>query len=109
MAVAGDGQHGRADGDVLFRIDRADRTADHHAHEIVLGDIGNQPLADHRSVAKHGVAIGDAEDLVELVADEQDGLAVRLQPFDQRIEFVNFLVRERRRRLVHDDDAGVDR
>ena len=43
------------------------------------------------------------------MADEQDRLAIRLQPVDQLIELVDFLVRQGRRRLVHDDDAGIDR
>ena len=32
-----------------------------------------------------------------------------LQPLDQFVELADFLVRQRRRRLVHDDDAGIDR
>ncbi len=68
-----------------------------------------QPRPDQRPVAEHGVAVGDAENLVELVADEQDRLALGLEPFDQFVEFLDFLVAERRRRFVHDDDARVDR
>ena len=37
--------------------------------------VGEQALADHLAVAKHRVAVGDAVDLIELVADEQDRLA----------------------------------
>ena len=51
--------------------------------ELVLAGLGEQPLADQLAVAEHGVAVGDAVDLVELVADEQDRLALGLQQLDR--------------------------
>ncbi|MCY1226554.1 hypothetical protein D9M72_387890 [compost metagenome] len=108
VAVARNGEHRRADHHFLLRVDRTDGAADHEAHQFVLADIGNQALIHHRSIAEDGVAIGNAEDLVELVTDEEDRLAVSLQPLDKRIEFVDFLVRQRCRRLVHDDHLGID-
>ena len=77
--------------------------------ELVLVGFGEQALADHLAVAEHRVAVGDAVDLVELVADEQDRLAVALQELDQLEELLDFLGRQRGRRLVHDDDLRVDR
>ena len=68
----------------------------------------DQPLADHLAVAEHGVAVGDAEDLVELVADEEDRLALGLQLRDDAEQLVDLVVRQRGGRLVHDDDAGID-
>jgi hypothetical protein len=94
---------------VALGEDRVDSAADHQRDEGVLGDLVHAPLADHLAVAEHGVAVRDAEDLVELVADEEDGLAVGLEPLDEREELGDLVVRERGGRLVHDDDAGVDR
>ncbi len=76
MAVARDGQHGCADVRVALGEDVIDRAADHQLHELAFGRLGDQPLADHLAVAEHSVAVGDAEDLVELVADEEDRLAL---------------------------------
>ena len=109
MAIARNRQDRLADGNIDLGEDLANIAADHHLDQLILVHIGNQPLADHAAIAKHGIAVGDAEDLIELVADEQDRLAIRLQPVDQLIELVDFLVRQGRRRLVHDDDAGIDR
>ena len=109
VAVAGDLEHLLADPVGALGEDRVDRAADHHGDEPVLGDVGDAALADEAAVAEDGVAVGDAEDLVELVADEEDRLALGLQLLDQREELGDLLVRERGGRLVHDDDAGVDR
>ena len=109
VAVAGDLQHLLADPVGALGEDRVDRAADHHGDELVLGDVGDAAFADEAAVAEDGVAVGDAEDLVELVADEEDRLALGLQHLDQLVELGDLLVRERGGRLVHDDDAGVDR
>ncbi len=44
---------------------------------------------------------------LELVADEEDRLAGRLQLADDAVELLHLLVGERGGRLVHDDDLGV--
>ena len=64
--------------------------------------------ADRAAVAEDAVMVGDAEDLLELVADEEDRLPLALQLGDDRVELLHLLVGERRGRLVHDDDLGVD-
>ncbi len=97
------------DGAVAIRKDLADIAADHHLDQLCLGDVLDHPVADELAVAKHRVAVRDAEDLVELVADEQDRLALRFQGIDQLVELFDFLVAQRGGRLVHDDHAGVDR
>ena len=68
VAVAGDLEHLRAGSAWLLGEDRVDRAADHQADEVGLGDSRHEALADHLAVAEDGVAVGDAEDLVELVA-----------------------------------------
>jgi hypothetical protein len=61
------------------------------------------------AIAEHRVAVGNAEDLIELVRDEQDGLAARFQRFDQGIKLADFLGTQCGGRFVHDDNGGVDR
>ena len=86
-----------------------DRAADHQLHDLVLAGVGDHPGADHLAVAEHRVAVGDPVDLIEFVADEQDRLAFLLQEFDQQEQVFDFLVAQRCRRLVHDDDLRIDR
>ena len=86
-----------------------DGAADHHLDDGVLGGVGQKPLAHHLAVAEDGVAVGDAENLIELVADEEDRLALALQEFDEQKKLLDLLGRECGGRLVHDDDPGVDR
>jgi len=109
MAVTGDAQHLVARHTLARRKDPINRTADHHLHQIGLGDIADPAAADQRAVAKHRVAVTDAEDLVELVADEQDRPALRLQPRDQGEKLGYLVMRQRRGRLIHDHHAGIDR
>ena len=63
-----DRQDDVADRHVALGEDLVDRTADHHAHELRLGDGGDRPVADLLAVAQADEVVGDAEDLVELVA-----------------------------------------
>ena len=86
-----------------------DRAAHHHLDDGVLVGLFEQPRAHQFAVAEHRVAVGDAVYLVELVADEQHGLAVFLQQLDQDEQVLDLLVGERRGRLVHDHHIGIDR
>src|SRR5579883_516186 len=61
------------------------------------------------AVAKHGDAIGDGENLVELVADINDGDAARLQLAHDVEEPPHVIFRQRGGRLVHDQDARLVR
>ena len=65
-------------------------------------------LPNHFAVTKNHVAVSDPLDLLELVADEKDGLAVALQQLDDTEKLLDFLQRESRGRLVHNDDPRVD-
>ena len=76
MGIAGDRQHRIADRYLALGEDLVDGAADHLLDELVGIGVADQPFADHLAVAKHRIAVGDAEDLVELVADEEDRLAV---------------------------------
>ena len=61
------------------------------------------------AVAKDGDPVGDLEDLLQAVADEEDGDALVAQVLDQAEELGDLVRRQRRRRLVHDEDADVER
>src|SRR5690606_21120441 len=76
MRQAGDLEQRAAELRLALREDGVDGAPDHHADDVALLGLREQAFADHLSVAEHGVAVGDAIDLVELVADEQDRLAL---------------------------------
>ena len=65
-------------------------------------------LANHFAVTKNHVAVSDALDLLELVTDEKNGLAVSLQQLDDTEKLLDFLQGESRCGFVHDDDPRVD-
>ena len=109
MAVACDSEHGLARHHIALRIDLVDGAADHHAHDLVLAGVPDQSAAHHLAVAEDGEPVGDAVDLVEFVRDEQHRLAGFAQQVDEHEQVLDLLVRQCRRRLVHDDDLGVDR
>ena len=67
------------------------------------------PAADVAPVAEHGDAVGEREDLVEAVRDEDRRDALLPQPPDEAEERLDLVVGERARRLVEDQDARVDR
>ena len=56
-------------------------------------------------VAKHGDAVGDLEDLVEVVRDVDDRDRLLLEPADDAEDELRLLLGERGGRLVHDQDA----
>jgi hypothetical protein len=84
-----------------------DWAAHHHIGQIFLGGAGRRHGADHAAAAHHGDGVGDVEDLLQLVGDQDDGLALFLeqaQDFEQRR---GFLRRQHGCRLVQDQDVGA--
>ena len=65
--------------------------------------------ADERAVAQHDDAVGALLDLVQAVRDEDDDDAVGLQLGDHLEQLVGLGERQARGRLVHDDEARVER
>jgi hypothetical protein len=57
--------------------------------------------------AEHGDAVGDLEHLVELVRDDDDRRAARLQRLEDLEQVACLLGRQDRRRLVQDQHARV--
>ena len=65
-----------------------DRPADHLFDERFGGRIGDEPSADGGAVPQHGIAIGDLVNLIQEVADVDDGeplVAQLADHFEQRL------------------------
>ena len=81
--------------------------ADHVTHENVVLEGAFTTVKHFDAVAQHGDAVGDFEDLVELVADEDHRDAGAAQLADD-VEQPGYLAGgQRRRRLVHDNQLGI--
>ena len=63
---------------------------------------------DQAAVLHHRQAVGEIEDVVDVVADQDDADPLARQFADQRADLAGLLRSERRRRLVHDQDPGVE-
>ena len=83
--------------------------ADHVPDEVGRGEVRGRRRDDVPAVAEDRRAVAQLEDLVEPVADEQDRDATRPQVADDREQALDLVRRERRRRLVEDQDARLDR
>ena len=65
--------------------------ADHHAGELLLGRAGDFDRANALALAQDGAAVGHRHDLVELVGDEQDALALFFEPAHDLHQLVDLL------------------
>ena len=85
----------------------AQRTADHHAHQLagVQGVMGQ--AADILPVAQHADAIGELIHFRHTVADIDNRHAFRPQALDQREELLGFAVAQRGGGFVHYQNAAV--
>ena len=85
-----------------------DRAPDHRLGERPGVGVRRRHGVDDAAAAQDRDDVGGVEDLVELVADEGDGLALGGDGDAQHGEqLLGLLGREHRRRLVEDDDVGV--
>ncbi len=84
-----------------------DAFAGHQLGEPVVVEIGGAEGADLAAVAQHRDPLGDLDHLLQPVADEDDGDALRLQPADRREQQLDLVAGQRGGRLVHEEDAGV--
>ncbi len=80
---------------------------DHHLGEILLGGGLRIRLADHATAPDHGDPVGDREDLVELVADEDDARPLGREAAQDGEDLDGLLRGENRRGLVEDQDPGA--
>jgi hypothetical protein len=86
-----------------------DVASDHRAREAGVGEVVARSAGDDATVPEHGEVrvLGDREQLVELVADEEDRHAGRLQPPDDAQQPLDLLLRQRGGGLVQDQQARV--
>ena len=82
-------------------------TAHHHAGKFFLGGVLDVHGAHVLALAQHGAAVGHGHDLVQLVGNEQDGLAFLLEPAHDLHQFVDLLRGQHCGRLVEDQDLVV--
>ena len=65
-------------------------------------------MSDDAAVIHDADPVGQVEHVVDVVADQEDADAVRLQLADEVVDLRRLGRAERRRRLVHDQDPGVE-
>ena len=84
------------------------RAADDRPDQALGRRVGGAAGVDHPPVAEDDEAVGDREDLVEAVRDVDHADALRLELAQHAEEDRDLALRQARRRLVEDEDAGVD-
>ena len=88
----------------LFQI-----ASDHHLHHLLVGDLFTRKRANVCAIAQHHDAIGDLFNFIQAVRNVDDGDALRTQIVDDFKQARRFCERQTRGRLIHDQDAGVER
>src|SRR3954464_14036385 len=83
----------------LARGDRLDHLALRRRARLEAGDV----LAE----AQHGDVVGDLEDVVEVMRDDDDGESLMAEAADEIEHLARLGDAERGRRLVEDDDLRV--
>ncbi len=81
--------------------------ADHLLDDPALVDRRHRLGGDALPVAEHGDRIRDLQDVVQEMRDEDDAAAAGAHPAQHLEQAPHFRGRERRGRLVQDDDAGA--
>ena len=100
-------QHGRAERRSRA-LDIEDHvTADHQARQFARVGGRRVQFGDDPAGAHHRHPVGHGHDLLELVGNQQDRLAARLQAAKKIEERPDFARRQHARRLVQDEDVGV--
>src|SRR3954447_24983164 len=95
----------RADRPARGRIERLDLAADHRGDERVLVEVAHRPARDQAAVAEHRDAVADLEHLLEVMGHVHHGVARVAELMDAREQRLRLGLRQRRRRLVEDQDA----
>ena len=83
---------------------QADRVADHHIGQRLLVGVLGGNIADVLALAQHRHAVRYVEHLMELMGDDDEGLAVRLHVAHDGEELVRFLRGEHGGGLVQNED-----
>ena len=100
------------DDEALFNVLRlgaadvqAHRVADHHVGQRLLVGVLGGDVTDVFALAQHGHAVGHVEHLVQLMRDDNEGLAVGLHVAHDGEELVRLLRGEHCGRLVQNEDV----
>ena len=83
-----------------------DFAADHHGCQLMFAGLRRRGRADHLAGAHDGDAIGDRQDFLELVGDEDDRNTLLGQLVHDAGQIFRFLRGQHGGRLVEDQDAG---
>src|SRR5205823_12369036 len=78
-----------------------------HVDDLRMGRLRLLARADDASPAQNDDAVGDREDVLEVVADDEHGDAARLERVDQLEHLALLLDAERGSRLVHDHQLAA--
>ena len=90
-------------------VERCDVASDHQADDLVDARLRDHAGADLPAITQNRVAIADLEHLLETVGHEDDAEAARLEITNDAKQLFDLVGRQRRRRLVHDQQPGVHR
>ena len=93
---------GGAFGDV-----QQDLAPDHQLGQLLRVGFGGLDRRRHLAAPHDRHRVGDLHDLAQLVGDEDDGLALLLQPAQDAEEVVGLIRRQDARGFVEDQDVGV--
>ena len=96
-----------ADDRVPRGIGAAHFPADHHLHELGGGDGRHVARADDLTVAHHRDGLADFKDLLHAVGDVYNRNAAFLQITNDVKQRIEFILRQCRGGLIHQDDSGV--
>ena len=91
----------------LFLHVEIDAAPDHHGRKLLGGGIFRLDRADALALAQNGAAVGHGHDLLQLVRDEQDRLALGREPAHDLHQLADLLRGEHGGRLVEDEDLIV--
>ena len=100
-------QHDLAGGCGLFFDLKLDIAADHHAGKLFLGGVLDVHGTHILALAQNAAAVCNGHDLVQLVGDEEDGLALLLEPAHDLHQLVDLLRGQNCSGLVEDQDLVV--
>ena len=84
-----------------------ERAADHQPDDVGIGEIADRFRRDLVAIAEDGDAVAQGAHLFKAMRNEDDRATFVAQAARNGKERVDFLRRQRRGRLVHDDDAAV--
>ena len=111
-ALTGEAAHGQDQVALLdrgARLQEPDLATDHVGDRPARRHLGARSRRDQATGAEHRDLVGDLENLLHAMTDEQDGDALVAEVLDQLEQLGDLVGGKRGGRLVHDQDANVER